>query len=33
MANDPVDQLTTKGEDWQRSSLKGKGKKSSKVGK
>ena len=33
MANDPVDLLTTKRGGWQRSSLKEKGKKSSKVGK
>lgn len=33
MANDPVDLLTTKQGGWQRSSLKGKEKKSSKVGK
>lgn len=33
MANDPVDLLTTEGGSWQRSSLKGKGKKSSKVEK
>lgn len=33
MANDPMDLLTTKAGGWQRSSLKEKGKKSSKVGK